>query len=51
MTYIKNRLQRFSHSINELVLIDVASGKVVGKRKEKYPYVRVLRVHKGKING
>lgn len=50
MTYIKNRLQRFSHSSNEWVLIDVASGKIVGKRKDKYPYIRVLKVHKRKIH-
>ena len=46
MSYIKGRIQRFSHSINEWLLIDVKDGKIVGKRKEKYPYVRVVRIHK-----
>jgi hypothetical protein len=47
MTYIKGRIQRYSRSNKAWLLIDISSGKIVGKSKDKYPYVRVLRLHKG----
>jgi len=47
MTYIKGRLQRYSRSEKAWLLINISSGKVVGKQEDKYPYVRVLRIHRG----
>ena len=44
MSYIKGRLQRYSHSEKVWLLIDTKHGKIVGKSEDKYPYVRVLRV-------
>jgi hypothetical protein len=46
MTYIKGRLQRYSHSEKKWLLINISTGKIVGKQEDKYPYVRVLRIHK-----
>ncbi len=43
---IKGRVQRYSHSKKEWLLVDISNGTIVGKRKDKYPYVRVLRIHK-----
>jgi hypothetical protein len=44
MTYIKGRLQRYSHSEKKWLLINITHGKIVGKSDDKYPYVRVLRI-------
>jgi hypothetical protein len=44
MSYIKGRLQRYSHSLKKWLLVDISNGKIVGKSEDKYPYVRVLRV-------
>ena len=46
MTYIKGRVQRYSRSEKKWLLINVTHGTIVGKKVEKYPYVRVLRVHR-----
>lgn len=47
MTYIKGRIQRYSRFEKAWLLINISSGKVVGKRADKYPYVRVLRIYRG----
>lgn len=46
MTYIKGRVQRYSHSEKAWLLINVESGKIVGKSEDKYPYVRKLSIHR-----